>query len=75
VVEVTDVAAARVALAEDARIGALAAAAAFGAVEPMVSVAIEEDRAQLAGGLELVVEIRARAIASGRPRATTMLSR
>jgi N-methylhydantoinase A/oxoprolinase/acetone carboxylase beta subunit len=75
VVEVTDVAAARVALAEDARIGALAAAAAFGAVEPMVSVAIEEDRAQLAGGLELVVEIRARAIASGRPRATTTLSR
>jgi hypothetical protein len=75
VVEVTDVAAARVALAEDARIGALAAAAAFGAVEPMVSVAIEEDRAQLAGGLELVVEIRVRAVASGRPRATTTLGR
>jgi hypothetical protein len=41
----------------------------------MVSVAIEEDRAQLAGGLELVVEIRVRAVASGRPRATTTLGR
>ncbi len=70
VVEEADPRAARVRLEEDARAAAEAAALAAGAVDPVVTVAIEDDRAMLEGGQELVMEIRVRATASGRPRQT-----
>jgi N-methylhydantoinase A/oxoprolinase/acetone carboxylase beta subunit len=70
VVEEADPRAARVRLEADARAAAEAAALAAGAVDPVVTVAIEEDRATLEGGQALVMEIRVRATASGRPRQT-----
>jgi len=70
VVEEADPATARARLEADALAAAEAAALAAGAVDPVVTVAIEEDRAVLEGGLEFVVEIRVRATASGRPRQT-----
>jgi N-methylhydantoinase A/oxoprolinase/acetone carboxylase beta subunit len=68
VVELPDPGAASRMLEEDARAAALAAASAAGAQDPVVSVAREEDRATLPGGTEMVVEIRVRATARGRPR-------
>jgi hypothetical protein len=68
VAELADVDAARTALEADAREAAVAAAHDAGAIAPVVSVSIEEDRATLAGGQEIVTEIRVRATAVGRPR-------
>ena len=68
VVELVDVDAARAALAADAREAAASAAREAGAMAPVVTVSIEEDRATLAGGQEIVTEIRVRATAIGRPR-------
>ena len=70
VVEEADPAVARSRLEADARAAAEAAALAAGAVDPVVTVATEEDRATLEGGVDLVIEIRVRATASGRPRQT-----
>ena len=60
--------AARAALEADAREAAVTAAQDAGAVAPVVAVAIEEDRAILPGGQDIVTEIRVRATAVGRPR-------
>lgn len=68
VVELADVEAARAALEADAREAAVTAAQDAGAVAPVVAVAIEEDRATLPGGQDIVTEIRVRATAVGRPR-------
>ena len=70
IVEEADPATARSRLEADARAAATAAALAAGAVDPVVTVAIDEDRALLEGGQDLVIEIRVRATASGRPRQT-----
>ena len=70
IVEEADPAVARSRLEADARAAADAAARAAGAVDPLVTVTIEETRATLDAGHELVVEIRVRATASGRPRQT-----
>jgi N-methylhydantoinase A/oxoprolinase/acetone carboxylase beta subunit len=66
--ELADVDAARAALEGDAREAAATAALEAGAIAPVVTVSIEEDRATLAGGQEIVTEIRVRATAMGRPR-------
>ena len=68
VVELADVDAARAALEADAREAAVTAAHEAGAIAPVVTMSIEEDRATLAGGQEIVTEIRVRATAIGRPR-------
>jgi N-methylhydantoinase A/oxoprolinase/acetone carboxylase beta subunit len=68
VVELPDATAAGRMLEEDARAAALAAARAAGAQDPVVTVVREEDRATLEGGAPLIVEIRVRATARGRPR-------
>jgi N-methylhydantoinase A/oxoprolinase/acetone carboxylase beta subunit len=68
VLELADPAAAVQILEEEARAAALAAARAAGATDPAVTVAVEEDRATPEGGAELVIEIRVRATARGRPR-------
>jgi N-methylhydantoinase A/oxoprolinase/acetone carboxylase beta subunit len=68
VVELADPQAAGSALETDARAAALAAAVAAGALDPAVTVERHEDRATLEAGRDLVVEIRVRATARGRPR-------
>jgi len=75
VVEAADADAARAALEADARAAAIAEATAAGARDPLVTIAIEEDRARLEGGIELVMEIRVRAAARGRPAAAKPVSR
>ncbi len=67
---VEDPAEARTLLEADARTAALADARAAGGVEPVVAVEVGEDRATLDGGRTMVVEIRVRATARGRPRQT-----
>jgi N-methylhydantoinase A/oxoprolinase/acetone carboxylase beta subunit len=70
IVEEADPAVARARLEADARAAAVAAALAAGAVDPVVTIRVEEDRATLDSGPDIVVEIRVRATASGRPRQT-----
>ena len=70
IVEEADAAVARARLEADARQAALAAALAAGAVDPVVTIRVEEDRATLDLGPDIVIEIRVRATASGRPRQT-----
>ncbi len=70
IVEVADPALARARLEADARQAASAAALAAGAADPVVTIRVEEDRARLDAGADIVVEIRVRATASGRPRQT-----
>jgi N-methylhydantoinase A/oxoprolinase/acetone carboxylase beta subunit len=68
VLEIADPAAARQALEADAHAAALAAARAAGAIDPVVTICVAEDRAAIEGGADLVMEIRVRATARGRPR-------
>ena len=70
IVETADPGTARAQLAADARAAARAAALAAGAVDPVITIEIEEDRATLEAGEDVVIEIRVRATASGRPRQT-----
>lgn len=65
--EVAEPARARALLVRHAEAAALAAARDAGADDPAVTHVCEERRARLAGGLELVLEIRVRATARGRP--------
>lgn len=67
-VTMDDAAAARAALEADASDAAVAAARAAGAADPVVTVSTETSRAALDAGPELIVEIRVRATARGRPR-------
>ena len=70
IVEEADPGVARARLEADARAAAVAAALAAGALDPVVAIRVEEDRATLDSGPDIVVEIRVRATASGRPRQT-----
>jgi N-methylhydantoinase A/oxoprolinase/acetone carboxylase beta subunit len=67
---VTDPASARTLLISHAEEAAIAAARSAGAQDPVVSHVCEERRVVLDGGLELLLEIRVRATARGRPSAS-----
>lgn len=72
---VADPASARDLLVSHAEAAAVAAARSAGAEGPVVSHVCEERRVTLEGGIELLLEIRVRAMARGRPAAAQPMSK